>query len=645
MDRVLDRILTHDLDLSAIATELDGVTSADVLQALQEALAGPSPDRDAACAVVDAVALRPDGVATILAEARRLPPDGTARILLLAVASEHPGVELSPAEHDEALLGPLRLLARDASTSALAATGLAEKWAALDPPKRDALLAWFEAAAEGTADALLLAACVFDEEVEPSRIGRLLRLIASSGHPDSHRVLERIAAATDRDRSTAARRTLLTMGSVLDPEVAGRASAEDAVEAGSSVAMLTGLDGFGRFETLLAVPRFAALWELVVLRVEIDDGRAVSASYTSVADRADLGDFASAARAAGVLVSQVGPGEASEIVLRAAARLPEMREGRDEAIAAAVRVASSMTRRSLLPPPTGDSDEGLDRHVAFARVGLALGADGRRAVLDELESILPRAGGHEAKLESLVLDLAGRLSARFDDVALRERVAARIRHQAVVLRALGDHETAGRAAFAARRALTTPVAQTALGPRMIANAILAELRRDAEEPDETALRQALRDRYFPGPGPGSLSDLEALDVLQVLAEVVGELGLELPDEAVSAVRVVTEEVHEAVRASGPYRRLPMLGDRAPVLANRTLTEIAERVLGRTLPQLPAAAAVEAAREIAAFLGEVCLSRCPQRCFDDPSPDPDALFSSDEHPATLSRHESFPVAKT
>ena len=122
----------------------------------------------------------------------------------------------------------------------------------------------------------------------------------------------------------------------------------------------------------------------------------------------------------------------------------------------------------------------------------------------------------------------------------------------------------------------------------------------------------------------------------MLAEVVGELDIELPDEAVSAMRVLAEEVHEGVRASGPYRRLPVAGGRAPVLAHRTLAEIASRVLERTLPMLPAAVIAEASQEIAVFLGEVCLSRCPHRCFDDPPTSPERLFRSDDHPSTLVR---------
>jgi len=96
--QILERVVRHDLDLAAVATELEGATTAHVLSALQGALAGDPQNRDAACAVIDAVAARPDGPQGVVAAARRLPPDSTPRVLMLAVASEHPSVQLSPDE-------------------------------------------------------------------------------------------------------------------------------------------------------------------------------------------------------------------------------------------------------------------------------------------------------------------------------------------------------------------------------------------------------------------------------------------------------------------------------------------------------------------------------------------------------------------
>lgn len=639
--KVVARILGGDFpagdeDLAAIEEGLGGGASADVLDALVAHLGGGPAERDAASAILDVIAARARGPEAILAAARRLPRETPARVLMLAVASEAGQCKLEADEKDEALLGPLRLMAREAALSAVAANGLAEKWAPLDDAQRDALLAWFEAAAEGTAEALVLSACVIDHEIDPKRTERLLRLVAGSGHPDARRVLERVAASGHRTRSVAARRALLAMGSALEPEAPSSVSGADEVVPGSAVAMLTGVDGFGRFETLLAVPRFAAIWELVVLRVEVDDGRPVSAACTPLADRADIEEFARVAAEEGLLLTHVSPGEASEIVLRAVSRLPEDRAGRDAAMAAAARVASGMTRRSLLPPAIGTDDEGLAEHPALARAGLPLRGAARSAMLVELEVIFARAKGSADKLAVLVQELAKTLAARFDGAELRAGVAARLRHQSSVLRALGDHEMAGRAAFASKLAAEAPLADSAAAVRLIANGILAEIRRSADDPDEGAFRRALRERFFEGQGPTTLSDLEALDFLEVLAETLADRGVELPDEAVSAMRVVAEEVHEAVRASGPFRRLPVAGGRAPVLPEQALVDIAGRVLSRTLDRLPAAVSAEAAAELGAFVAQMCLSHCPQRCFEDPPADLGALLRSDEHPCSLPR---------
>lgn len=634
--KVVQRLLEGDDELAIVEAGLTGASSEEVLVALVPHLGGSAPARDAAAVVLDAIAERPGGLETILAAARRLPSESPARVLMLALAGERPECSLSPDERDEALLGPLRLLARDAATSAVAVTGLAEKWAHLDGAQRDALLAWFEAAAEGTADALVLAASVLDQEPDAARTERLLRLVCGSGHVDARRVLERLAASGQRERSIAARRALLAMGSVLDAEMGVAAAHAETVTPGAAVAMLTGVDGFGRFETLLAVPRFAAIWELVVLRVEVDDGRPVSAACTPIADRDDIEGFARVAADEGLLLAHVSPGEASEIVLRAMSRLPEDRAGRDAAMAAAARVASGMTRRSLLPPAIGTSDDDLAEHPALARAGLPLRGAARSAMLVDLEAVFARAKGNSEKLAALVHDLAATLAARFDDEALRTGVAARLRHQSAVLRAEGEHEMAGRAAYAAKHATATPLADSPIAIRMIANGILAEIRRSAEDPDEGAFRRALRERFFEGRGKAMLADLEALDLLEVLGETLADRGVDLPDEAVSAMRVVAEEVHEALRASGPYRRLPVAGGRAPALPEQTLVDIAGRVLSRTLERLPAAVAAEAAAELGAFLGQMCLSHCPQRCFEERPADPDALFRSDAHPSALPR---------
>jgi hypothetical protein len=257
-------------------------------------------------------------------------------------------------------------------------------------------------------------------------------------------------------------------------------------------------------------------------------------------------------------------------------------------------------------------------------------------MLVELEAIFARAKGSAEKLATLVLELARTLAARFDDEALRAGVAARLRHQSAVLRALGDHEMAGRAAFAAKLDAETSLADSAVVVRLIANGILAEIRRSADEPDEGAFRRALRERFLERQGPATLSDLEALDLLEVLGETLADRGVELPEEAVSAMRVVAEEIHEAVRASGPYRRLPVVGGRAPVLPEQTLVDIAGRVLCRTLDGLSAAVSAEAAAELGAFVAQMCLSHCPQRCFEEPPADLDALLHSDEHPSSLPR---------
>jgi hypothetical protein len=257
-------------------------------------------------------------------------------------------------------------------------------------------------------------------------------------------------------------------------------------------------------------------------------------------------------------------------------------------------------------------------------------------MLVELETVFARARGNASKLEALVTELAQTLAERYDDEALRSGVAARLRHQSAVLRARGEHEVASATAYAAKQAASTPLAKNAVAVRMLASGILAEIRRSADDPDEGAFRRALRERFFEGHRGANLSDLEALDLLEVLAETLADRGVELPEEAVSAMRVVAEEVHEAVRASGPYRRLPIAGGRAPVMPEQALVDIAARVLSRTLEHLPAVVAAEAAAELGAFLSQMCLSRCPQRCFEEPAADLDALFRSDEHPSSLPR---------
>ena len=434
----------------------------------------------------------------------------------------------------------------------------------------------------------------------------------------------------------AARRALLAIGSVLEAEACAVAEGSGVVQAGSPLAMLGGVDGLGRFDVLLAVPRFASLWELVILGVDVDEACATSAHHRPIADRRDIEELVRSTTDHGLLVARIGVGEASELVARSLAQLPEGRTGRDAAMVAAARVAGAVTRRSMLPAPVGESDDEIEEHPAFARVGLVLRGGPRAEMLTELETVLVRAGKSDDKLDELVVELARRLADRVDGPALRQQVAVRARHQAAVLRALGDGHAAGRAAFAAHRAPSTPAGQSPLAIRMIANGILEEIRRAADEPDEAAFRRALRERFFAGLDRAVLGDLETLDLLGVLAESLGEQGLELPEEAASAVRVVAEEVHEVIRASGPYRHLPVAGARAPAVAERTLVEVAERVLSRTLPRLPDPSIAEVASEMGAFVVAVCLSRCPHRCFEDPPDRPEDLFSADEHPSSIPR---------
>src|SRR5688572_6041507 len=137
------RLVQEQLAPEEIEEQLAGLRTEALLAVLVPVLDGSAQVRDAASAIVDAIAARPDGAAAILTAARSLPPGSPARIVLLAIVSDAPEMRLSPAENDDAMLGPIRLQARDAAVSAHAALELALRWSELDAPRRDALLAWF----------------------------------------------------------------------------------------------------------------------------------------------------------------------------------------------------------------------------------------------------------------------------------------------------------------------------------------------------------------------------------------------------------------------------------------------------------------------------------------------------------------------
>lgn len=381
---------------------------------------------------------------------------------------------------------------------------------------------------------------------------------------------------------------------------------------------------------MLASPRFAGLWEIFVVRVDVDSGKPVDWVHTSFADRSEVEEFG--ATTTGLLAS-LSPGEASEIVGRAIARLLEDGRDLDRTLSMCARAARTVTRRSMLPAEVGSSSGGIESGPAFAQVGLRLTGEARKVMLEGLEVILPRARGDDGKLEELATKLARSLAARFDSPEVRRKIGARAFHQASVLRALDDPAAAG-AAFLGKDAQDRPMGESDLAIRMIVNAILAELRSAAAEQEEAALRRTLRERFFSDVAAPTRADVAALDLLEIIAESLADRDLDLPDQAPAAARAIVLAVSEALRALG-NRRLTVVGaPQAPPLSEEALVSEARPVLDRCLGGMDAETRAEVCDEIAAFVWEVCLSRCPHRCHDDPAAEERALFESDAHPSGL-----------
>lgn len=573
--------------------------------------------RDAAGSVLESVGAAPGGARAALETARRLRSEDPARAHLLLIASERLHEELSFDERDEALLGPIRLMAAEAAASAAHATELATKWCSLEGPKRDALLAGFEAAVDGLTDALPLAATVLDGEDDPERRRRLLQLVLGSRHPHTRAVLDRIVAFGDKEESVAARRALMTL------------TASDPGDGPRSEAWLTGVDAFGRFEVMLASPRFCGLWEIFVVRIDVDSGKPADWVHTSFGDRSEVDEFGTTTTGP---TAQLSPGEAGEIVGRAVARLLEDGRDPDRTLSLCARAARTVTRRSMLPAQVGESSGGIESGPTFDQVGLRLTGEARKVMLEGLEVILPRAKGDDRKLEELVTKLARSLASSFDSPELRRKVASRAFHQAALLRAREEDDAASGAAFLGKDAQDRPMGESDLAVRMIANAILAELRLAAAEQEEAALRRTLRERFFGEVVSPTRGDLAALDLCEIIAESLADRDLDLPDQAPVAARAIAVAVEEALHAPGT-RRLPVVGARqTPLLAEETVAAAARPVLDRCLGGLDPDTRAELCDEIAAFIWEVCLSRCPHRCHDDPSVEAKTLFESDDHPS-------------